>query len=325
MVGRNHACPCGSGKKYKKCCERSMAISIVERESRNHEEILVQREQYQQQADERRDLMVREKEREMSSGQMVPRAQELESSVLAPPAVMDSTNAPPFWPTIELKAEEQILSQRIMQQLEQFFLEHVLPLQKRTRLFYSESLELLHKYLSIYYGKKFDWLMLNEDVLLHFLSVWYLDHGKITPNRCKIFLNTLKQLFRWLQAEEIADVYPIFKKEYPLLIHALPMTVEVRKWLLQHAVPFEQRQLKKKESSDVHMLSFSETNPVLFIEEKWIPISLPDFHFTWADHRFWVKGSIEIGKFNPYFTQVEGVYPVIALDKPFQVQALGNE
>lgn len=22
MAGRNHACPCGSGKKYKKCCRR---------------------------------------------------------------------------------------------------------------------------------------------------------------------------------------------------------------------------------------------------------------------------------------------------------------
>ena len=30
MVGRNDPCPCGSGKKYKKCCERKQAISIEE-------------------------------------------------------------------------------------------------------------------------------------------------------------------------------------------------------------------------------------------------------------------------------------------------------
>ena len=30
MVGRNDSCPCGSGKKYKKCCERKQAISIEE-------------------------------------------------------------------------------------------------------------------------------------------------------------------------------------------------------------------------------------------------------------------------------------------------------
>ncbi|MFC6037958.1 YecA family protein [Paenisporosarcina macmurdoensis] len=28
MVGRNDPCPCGSGKKYKKCCERKQAVSI---------------------------------------------------------------------------------------------------------------------------------------------------------------------------------------------------------------------------------------------------------------------------------------------------------
>jgi hypothetical protein len=294
MVGRNHACPCGSGKKYKKCCERAISVSVAERESEERSEILVQLENDPQQADECRDFAVRENEHIHAT-----------------------------WPTIETRAEEQILSQRIMHQLEQFFLEHVAPLQKRTRAFYSESLELLHTYLAVYYGKKFDWLMINEDVLLHFLSVWYLDHSKISANRCKIFLNTLKHLFRWLQAKEISDVYQIFKKRYPLLLHALPLTVEVRKWLLQHAVPLEGGQGKKIESSEMYMLAILSTGPVVRVGERWISILLPDFRFTWADQRFWVKGSIEISKFDCYFTQIEGVYPLILLDEP--LQALGNK
>ncbi|WP_303968793.1 SEC-C metal-binding domain-containing protein, partial [Sporosarcina ureae] len=28
MVGRNDSCPCGSGKKYKKCCERNEAVTV---------------------------------------------------------------------------------------------------------------------------------------------------------------------------------------------------------------------------------------------------------------------------------------------------------
>ena len=28
MVGRNDPCPCGSGKKYKKCCERKDAVTV---------------------------------------------------------------------------------------------------------------------------------------------------------------------------------------------------------------------------------------------------------------------------------------------------------
>ena len=30
MVGRNDPCPCGSGKKYKKCCEKNQAVSVEE-------------------------------------------------------------------------------------------------------------------------------------------------------------------------------------------------------------------------------------------------------------------------------------------------------
>ena len=40
MVGRNDPCPCGSGKKYKKCCESKEAISIKDVQSEELERIL---------------------------------------------------------------------------------------------------------------------------------------------------------------------------------------------------------------------------------------------------------------------------------------------
>lgn len=40
MVGRNDPCPCGSGKKFKKCCESTSAISIEEVQTEELERIL---------------------------------------------------------------------------------------------------------------------------------------------------------------------------------------------------------------------------------------------------------------------------------------------
>jgi len=40
MIGRNEPCPCGSGKKYKKCCESKEVISIEEVQSEELERIL---------------------------------------------------------------------------------------------------------------------------------------------------------------------------------------------------------------------------------------------------------------------------------------------
>lgn len=40
MVGRNDPCPCGSGKKYKKCCETKESISIEEVQTEEVERIL---------------------------------------------------------------------------------------------------------------------------------------------------------------------------------------------------------------------------------------------------------------------------------------------
>ena len=40
MVGRNDPCPCGSGKKYKKCCESKQNDSIEEVQTEELERIL---------------------------------------------------------------------------------------------------------------------------------------------------------------------------------------------------------------------------------------------------------------------------------------------
>ncbi|MBY0223961.1 SEC-C metal-binding domain-containing protein [Sporosarcina aquimarina] len=40
MVGRNEPCPCGSGKKYKKCCESKQAVSVEEVQTEEMERLL---------------------------------------------------------------------------------------------------------------------------------------------------------------------------------------------------------------------------------------------------------------------------------------------
>ena len=40
MVGRNDPCPCGSGKKYKKCCQSKKSISIEEVQAEEVERVL---------------------------------------------------------------------------------------------------------------------------------------------------------------------------------------------------------------------------------------------------------------------------------------------
>ncbi|GKV64693.1 MULTISPECIES: YecA family protein [unclassified Sporosarcina] len=40
MVGRNDPCPCGSGKKYKKCCESKQAVSIEDVQTEEMERLL---------------------------------------------------------------------------------------------------------------------------------------------------------------------------------------------------------------------------------------------------------------------------------------------
>lgn len=53
MVGRNDPCPCDSGKKFKKCCERKQAISIEEVRSEELERVL---QSFYDEYPERKDL-----------------------------------------------------------------------------------------------------------------------------------------------------------------------------------------------------------------------------------------------------------------------------
>jgi hypothetical protein len=53
MVGRNEPCPCGSGKKYKKCCESKVTFSIEEAQSEELERIL---QVFYEEYPERRDV-----------------------------------------------------------------------------------------------------------------------------------------------------------------------------------------------------------------------------------------------------------------------------
>ncbi|MDF2067648.1 SEC-C domain-containing protein [Bacillus sp. Cr_A10] len=53
MVGRNDPCPCGSGKKYKKCCESKETITIEEVQSEELERIL---QTFYEEYPERKDL-----------------------------------------------------------------------------------------------------------------------------------------------------------------------------------------------------------------------------------------------------------------------------
>ncbi|WP_203247656.1 YecA family protein [Sporosarcina beigongshangi] len=53
MVGRNEPCPCGSGKKYKKCCESKAALSIEEVKVEELERIL---QVFYEEYPERRDV-----------------------------------------------------------------------------------------------------------------------------------------------------------------------------------------------------------------------------------------------------------------------------
>lgn len=221
------------------------------------------------------------------------------------------------WPLAEKKGELPI---RIMQQFEQFFVEHVATLQKGTQLLYCKSMEEFHLYLSMRFGSAFDWSLLDEETMIHFLSVWYLDQGKNTPQGARVFLNTLKHLFRWLEEEKIASVYPVFRKVYIHLIRALPSAVEIRKWLLDHGI---NREMAGEEITDdrkeTYMFTVSSTGPIVLIEGKWRQVHMSPLPSFTTEQRFWIHGKLEKRETSCYFTQIDGVYPVLMLDNPLQI------
>ncbi len=72
MVGRNEPCPCGSGKKYKKCCESKATFSIEEAQAEELERILqVFYEEYPERRDVRAYLDIAKKWKEKLANYLV--------------------------------------------------------------------------------------------------------------------------------------------------------------------------------------------------------------------------------------------------------------
>ncbi len=252
-------------------------------------------------------------------GWSIHRAEELKNSK----SVSSSVTKTPVkkalaWPLAE--AEKEDLSVRIMQQFERFFVEHVATFQKGTQLLYCKSMEKFHLYLSMRFGSAFDWDLLDEETMVHFLSVWYPDQGKNTPQGARVFLNTLKHLFRWLEKEEIAEVYPVFRKVYIYLIRALPSAVEIKKWLLDHGVNQEMASGEiPGDRLETYLFTVSSTGPVVLIDGKWRQVQMSSLPSFTTEQRFWVRGRLVKCESSCYFTQIDGVYPVLMLDNSLQL------
>ncbi|MRG28927.1 hypothetical protein [Laceyella tengchongensis] len=155
------------------------------------------------------------------------------------------------------------------------------------------------------------------------MSVWYLDQGKVSAPGSKIFLNTLKHLFRWLKEEGISDAYLSFRKVYASLIRALPVAVEAKKWMEENGVKPDYHNKEQTGSTQMVMLAFSSTGPALLIEDKWLPVNLLGVPTMWSEHRFWVHGTVQMEPSGCYFTRIDGLYPIISLDN--QLKVLGHK
>ncbi|SFJ06779.1 SEC-C domain-containing protein [Thermoflavimicrobium dichotomicum] len=278
-------------------------------------EILVQLEKYNRLDEEHQDLSTREHGWKVL-GWSIQRAKELEKiekMVSASPEMFENMREALLWPTVEQKSEHPGLPIKIIQQLEQFYVTQVTPLQKITQTFYSRSLEMLYQYLSLRFGQSFDWSSLNEDYLSHYFGVWYLEHAKSTPMGSKIFLNTSKHLFRWLYSQGISDIYLTFKKVYISLIRALPITIEARRWIMENGLHPAREEYGNSTTTDMFMLAVSSTGPVLLVKNKWKPIHLRGFPTIWSDYRFWVRGTVQFDKNACYFIHVDNLYPMVTI------------
>jgi|GEM_PF-5348088 len=203
------------------------------------------------------------------------------------------------------------LSSEVLGHFDQFYMTCVAPLQRKTQTLYGKSMELLYQYLSMRFGKSFHWSMLNEEVLIHFLSIWYLDTNRPSPVASKVFLNTLKRLFQWLYEENISDVYKNFKRVYIALIRNLPITIEARKWLRENGVHPKYRHQQDKKKTKLYQLRTSSSGPVIFIDKKWKPIKLSGFPPIWAENTFWVRGAVVKEGKQLAFCQIDNVYPYV--------------
>lgn len=205
----------------------------------------------------------------------------------------------------------------IMQQLEKYYVNQVQPLQKKTQAYHSKSLELLFEYVTVHFGHTFDWSMMTEDVFSHFLGVWYIDQGKPTPNGSRVFLNTLKNLFRWLSNEGYSNAYQSFKKVYIHLIRALPATLEVKKWLKEHGRLHRNDINPSTKQPSIFMISVSTAGPAVFIENQWKECQLKNFPTLYTNQHFWVRGYIKVEDNSYIISEINELYPMIPLDDEY--------
>lgn len=273
-------------------------------------EILVQLEKYNQHDEERQEFTARDNGWRVL-GWSITRAKELEKIeklVVSHDRIGIEQRAQPSYEQKELS--QAGLPVEIMEHFDQFFMTCVSPLQKRTQAIYGRSMELLYQYLSVRFGQTFRWSMLNEETLIHFLSVWYLDQGNPTPVAAKVFLNTLKKLFYWLSVEKLAEINTSFQQVYLGLIRTLPITIEAKKWLLTNGLHRQGRQ-NLATTSKMYQLSTSVAGPVILVEEKWVPIKLSGYPRLWSENSFWIRGHVEKQNGQAMLTRIDNVYPVI--------------
>ncbi len=279
-------------------------------------EILVQLEKYSHHEEEQQELTVRETNWKVL-GWSIQRANELETlgqKLTSTPMEMrlDSKDEL-FLSSMEHQAERPGLPVTILSQLEQFYVSEVSPLQKGTQAWYSRTMETLFQYLSLRFGQSFEWSLLTEDVLARFFSVWYLDHHQSTPISARIFLNTCKHLFRWLDKNGHSEAFQAFKKVYVSFIRLLPEVIEVNTWMTKNGVMDKKPDVV--EQRNMFLFNITSAGPVILVNEQWKPVQLRSFPRMWADNRYWVKGIVQQEGNQYVFTQIENVYPVISIEE----------
>lgn len=278
-------------------------------------EILVQLEEFNHQDEESQEYTTRNHIWRVL-GYSVKRAEELErieKLISSSDRLFESAKESAFLDLVETKEPiNQGLPLQIMQHIEQFFVTFVSSLQKKTQALYGDSMERLFRFLSERFGQVFEWKHLDEENLTHFLTVWYLDRTFSTPAAAKIFLNTIKNFFRWLASEQISDVYVhVFKKVYISLIRVLPVTTEARKWLRENAVSPDMRNKSVSAIADLYQLTISPSGPMLLVGNKWVSVQLNGFPPMWSENRFWIRGSIQKINAECVFTHIDNVYPAV--------------
>jgi hypothetical protein len=288
-------------------------------------EILVQLEKYNHHEEEQQELTIRETNWRVL-GWSIQKANELETIeqklTSAPTEMRLEEKDDLFLSAMEDQADRPSLPVSILNQLEQFYVSEVIPLQKGTQVWYSRTLETLFQYLSLRFGQTFHWSLLTEEVLARFFSIWYLDHHRSTAVSARVFLNTCKHLFRWLDKAGQTELFQAFKKVYVPFIRLLPETIEARTWMSENGI-MEKKQ-GEQEQRNRFLLNITAAGPVILIGEQWRPIQLRSFPSMWAEKRFWIKGTVQANGNMYVFTQIENMYPVISMEEQVrtEIQAL---